>query len=157
MRKVTDIGRLMVAMFKAADKGQPVTISYMKREKDLNDHLVYTIDADGHKVAKLVATVRTIEIHDIGLSEAGDVLLYGWDRQKGQVQSWRADRVLAYSVHRSAFVGPARTPLCPELEAALEEFLEELQDAELAAQAAALTVAVRPTPGWRRVASCMAS
>lgn len=70
------------------DKRQPVTITYVK--------------ADGS------TTVRTIEIFDVVVSAAGDILLKAMDRETGEARSFRidADRLIAYTVHRTAYVVP---------------------------------------------------
>lgn len=91
----------LVRLIKALDKQQPVTITYVK--------------ADGS------TTIRTIEIFDVVISNAGDILLKAMDRETGEARSFRidSDRLIAYTVHRTAYVikrptvddKPARTGL----------------------------------------------
>ena len=76
----TTLTRLIAAL----DKHHPVTITYIK--------------ADGSQ------TLRTIEIYDVVVSAAGDILLKAMDRETGETRSFRLDRIQAYTVHRSAYV-----------------------------------------------------
>lgn len=72
--------RLMNAM----DRHHPVTITYTK--------------ANGEQ------SVRTIEIYNIEVSNAGYVLLKVMDRQSGEKRTFRLDRIRAYSIHRTAYL-----------------------------------------------------
>ncbi|MEV6504810.1 WYL domain-containing protein [Streptomyces sp. NPDC051642] len=76
----------LTRLITALDKQQPVTITYIK--------------ADGS------TTVRTIEIFDVVVSAAGDILLKAMDRETGEARSFRidSDRLIAYTVHRTAYV-----------------------------------------------------
>lgn len=74
----------LTRLITALDKQQPVTITYVK--------------ADGTE------TVRTIELYDITVSAAGDIVLKAMDRESGESRSWRLDRLVSYSVHRTAYV-----------------------------------------------------
>ncbi|MEV6181339.1 WYL domain-containing protein [Streptomyces sp. NPDC052015] len=76
----TTLTRLITAL----DKQQPVTITYTK--------------ADGTE------TLRTIEIHDVIVTNAGDIVLRAADRDTQEMRSFRVDRIHAYTVHRSAYV-----------------------------------------------------
>lgn len=71
--------RLMNAM----DRQQPVTITYTKANGD--------------------ETIRTIEIYNIEVSNAGDILLKVMDRESGEKRTFRVDRITAYTVHRSTY------------------------------------------------------
>jgi predicted DNA-binding transcriptional regulator YafY len=84
----------LTRLITALDKAQPVTITYLKEEKD---------DA-GKKTGQLVETVRTIEVYDVVVSAAGDILLKAMDRETGEARSFRVDRLVSYTVHRSAYV-----------------------------------------------------
>jgi predicted DNA-binding transcriptional regulator YafY len=77
---ITTLTRLITAL----DKQQPVTITYTK--------------ADG------TTTVRTIEIYDVVISQAGDILIKAMDRETGESRSFRIDRLVSYTVHRTAYV-----------------------------------------------------
>lgn len=74
---------------RALDHQHPVTIIYTR--------------ADGAE------TLRTIEIYDITITKAGDVLLKAMDRTSGESRSWRLDRVTAYTVHRTTYTVPRTT------------------------------------------------
>ncbi|MFC7983817.1 WYL domain-containing protein [Streptomyces sp. NPDC057336] len=84
----------LTRLIKALDAKQPVTITYLKEEKD----------QAGKRTGQLVETVRTIELYDITVSSAGDILLKAMDRETGESRSFRLDRIEAYTVHRSAYV-----------------------------------------------------
>jgi predicted DNA-binding transcriptional regulator YafY len=74
----------LTRLITALDKKQPVTITYIK--------------ADGTE------TIRTVELYDIAVSAAGDILLKAMDRESGEARSFRLDRLVSYTVHRSAYV-----------------------------------------------------
>lgn len=76
----TTLTRLITAL----DKQQPVTITYVKADD--------------------TTTVRTIEPYDIVVSSAGDIILKAMDRETGEARSFRLDRLVSYTVHRSAYV-----------------------------------------------------
>jgi predicted DNA-binding transcriptional regulator YafY len=99
--------RLMTAM----DRQQPVTITYLK--------------ADGSE------TIRTIEIYDIQVSNAGDILLKVMDRQSQDRRTFRVDRIQAYTVHRSTYTvaRPADlTPATPKAFCSSCSYLCEMDD-----------------------------
>ncbi|MCM1943150.1 WYL domain-containing protein [Streptomyces sp. G3] len=74
----------LTRLIKALDAKHPVTITYVK--------------ADG------TTTVRTIELYDVVVSAAGDILLKAMDRETGESRSFRLDRLVSYTTHRSAYV-----------------------------------------------------
>lgn len=74
----------LTRLITALDKQHPVTITYTK--------------ADGSE------TLRTIEIYDITVSAAGNIVLKAMDRETGEARSWRLDRLVSYTVHRTAYV-----------------------------------------------------
>jgi predicted DNA-binding transcriptional regulator YafY len=74
----------LVRLIKALDAKHPVTITYVK--------------ADG------TTTVRTIEIFDITVTAAGDIVLRAMDRETGEARSFRLDRLVSYTIHRTAYV-----------------------------------------------------
>jgi predicted DNA-binding transcriptional regulator YafY len=86
MRRTTNetSTQTLTRLITALDKQQPVTITYLK--------------ADGS------TTVRTIEIFDVIVSNAGDILIKAMDRESGEARSWRIDRLVSYTVHRTAHV-----------------------------------------------------
>lgn len=94
-------------MYRAMDRHQPVTITYVK--------------ADGSE------TLRTIEIHDIRTTKNGDVILRAADRHTGEMRSFRADRIDAYTLHRNATYQvqlPAdETPAIPAAPATVTELI----------------------------------
>lgn len=73
----------LTRLIKALDAKHPVTITYIK--------------ADGSE------TIRTIEIYDIVVSAAGDILLKAMDRETGEQRSFRVDRLVSYTTHRTAY------------------------------------------------------
>ena len=73
----------LTRLIKALDRRQPVSVTYVK--------------ADGTE------TVRTLELYDITISAAGDIILKAMDRESGESRSWRLDRLVSYSIHRSAY------------------------------------------------------
>lgn len=94
-------------LYRAMDHQHPVTITYLKEEKD---------DA-GKKTGRLIETVRTIEIYDVRTTKAGAITLKAMDRESGESRTWRLDRIQAYTVHRTAYTiarptadGEPRTP-----------------------------------------------
>jgi predicted DNA-binding transcriptional regulator YafY len=84
----------LTRLITALDKQQPVTITYLKEEKT---------DA-GKRTGRLVETVRTIEIFDVVVSNAGDILIKAMDRATGEARSFRTDRIQAYTIHRTHYV-----------------------------------------------------
>jgi predicted DNA-binding transcriptional regulator YafY len=73
----------LTRLITALDKRQPVTITYTKADD--------------------TETIRTIELYDIVISAAGDILLKAMDRETGEARTFRLDRLVAYTVHRSAY------------------------------------------------------
>lgn len=73
----------LTRLIKALDKRQPVTITYTK--------------ADGTE------TIRTIEIADIIVTAAGDIVLRAADRDTAEMRSFRLDRIQTYTVHRTCY------------------------------------------------------
>ncbi|TVZ96503.1 WYL domain-containing protein [Streptomyces sp. BK340] len=84
----------LTRLIKAADRQHPVTITALKEEKD---------DA-GKKTGQLVETTRTIEVYDFYVSTAGDIVIKAMDRATGETRSFRLDRILSYSIHRSRYL-----------------------------------------------------
>ena len=74
----------LTRLIRALDKRQPVTITYTK--------------ADGSE------TIRTIEIADVIVTNAGDIVLRAADRDTQEMRSFRVDRIVSYTVHRTAYV-----------------------------------------------------
>jgi predicted DNA-binding transcriptional regulator YafY len=74
----------LTRLITALDKRHPVTITYTK--------------ADGSE------TIRTVELYNIVVSAAGDILLKGMDRDSQEARSFRLDRLVSYTIHRTAYV-----------------------------------------------------
>src|SRR3546814_607977 len=74
----------LTRLIKALDAKHPVTITYVK--------------ADGTE------TVRTVELYDITVSTAGDIILKAMDRDSQEARSFRLDRLVSYTTHRTAYV-----------------------------------------------------
>lgn len=79
----------LTRLIKALDNQHPVTITYIK--------------ADGSE------TIRTIELADIIVTAAGDIVLRAADRDTQEMRSFRTDRIVSYTVHRSAYTVPVPT------------------------------------------------
>ena len=73
----------LTRLIKALDANHPVTITYIK--------------ADGTQ------TIRTIEIYDIVISNAGDIVIKAMDRESQEARSFRLDRLVSYTTHRTAY------------------------------------------------------
>jgi predicted DNA-binding transcriptional regulator YafY len=73
----------LTRLIKALDAKHPVTITYVK--------------ADGAE------TIRTIELYDIVVTNAGDIVLKAMDRETGESRTFRLDRLVSYTVHRSEY------------------------------------------------------
>jgi predicted DNA-binding transcriptional regulator YafY len=84
----------LTRLIKAADRQHPVTLAYLKEEKDDN----------GRKTGALVETVRTVEIYDFTVSAAGDIVIKAMDRSTGEARSFRLDRIRTYSIHRTRYL-----------------------------------------------------
>lgn len=96
----------LTRLIRALDKRQPVTLTYLREEtRD-----VFAVDSKGVtvrrtiKTGRLVETVRTLEIFNVFVSLAGDILIRAVDRETKEVRSFRVDRIQAYTVHRTAHV-----------------------------------------------------
>ena len=74
----------LTRLIKALDNQHPVTITYTK--------------ADGTE------TIRTIEITDVIVTNAGDIVLRAADRDTREMRSFRTDRIVSYTVHRTAYI-----------------------------------------------------
>lgn len=83
----------LTRLIKALERRQPVTITYTK--------------ADGTE------TIRTIEIQDFVISQAGDILAKALDRETGEMRTWRLDRIQAYTIHRTTYTIPSDTDTIP--------------------------------------------
>lgn len=73
----------LTRLIKALDAKHPVTITYVK--------------ADGTE------TIRTIEIADIIVTAAGDIVLRAADRDTQEMRSFRLDRLVSYTIHRTTY------------------------------------------------------
>lgn len=74
----------VVKLSKAIRHQRPVTIGYTKQY-------------DGE------STVRTVEPSYLRLTKDGNVTMGGRDRRSGEYRSFRVDKIVDYTVHRSAF------------------------------------------------------
>lgn len=97
---------------RAADRRQAVTITYTK--------------ATGEE------SVRTIEIHDIRTTKAGDLILRAADRQSGEMRTFRVDRIQAYTLHRTGYAVELPATETPAAPAAPAVTVEEIVTRELA-------------------------
>src|SRR5690606_13891162 len=83
----------LTRLIKSLDNQHPVTITYLKEDKD----------DTGRKTGHLVETVRTVEIYDLVVTNAGDILIKAMDRTTGEARSFRLDRLVSYTVHRTEY------------------------------------------------------
>lgn len=97
-------------LMRAMDRQQPVTITYLK--------------ADGTE------TIRTIETYAIEVSNAGDILLKVMDRQSQDRRTFRLDRIVSYTVHRSGYTVPRPADAKPTVEKAFCSGCSYLVDAD---------------------------
>lgn len=74
----------LTRLITALDNQHPVTITYIK--------------SDGSE------TIRTIEITDLIVTAAGDIVIRAMDRDSQEMRSFRTDRIVSYTVHRTAYV-----------------------------------------------------
>lgn len=100
----------LTRLIKALDAKHPVTITYIKADE--------------------TTTVRTIEIYDIVVSAAGDILLKAMDRETGESRSFRLDRLVSYTVHRTSYV--MDRPALDTIADAITEDTEPISTHELA-------------------------
>lgn len=77
-------------LHRAVRKQFPVTVTY--------------VTAEGEE------TVRTIEPRSLKLTKTGAVIVKALDRKSGEHRSFRLDRVLAYTVHRTRFTVRTESP-----------------------------------------------
>ncbi|WP_331764813.1 WYL domain-containing protein [Streptomyces sp. NBC_01238] len=75
--------RTLADLYRALDRQNAVTITYRKE--------------DGTE------TVRTIEPYSVRTTTNGSIIVRAMDRETGEARSFRADRIEAYTLHRSAF------------------------------------------------------
>jgi predicted DNA-binding transcriptional regulator YafY len=94
--RITANETTLAHLLRAMDRRHPVTITYLKEEKD----------ETGRKTGRLVETVRTVELHSYRTTKAGHVILRAADRQTREMRTWRLDRIQAYTVHRTDYVVP---------------------------------------------------
>jgi hypothetical protein len=91
-------------MYRAMDRKQPVTITYLKEEtRD-----VFAVNSKGVtvrrtiKTGRMVETIRTIEIHSLTTTAAGDIVIKAMDRETREWRTFRADRIVSYTRHTGA-------------------------------------------------------
>jgi hypothetical protein len=88
--------RTLTDLNTALAKQHPVTITAWKEEKD----------ATGRKTGRMVQTVRTIEIYEIATTKAGNVAINAMDRETGESRTFRVDRLISYTTHRTTYTVP---------------------------------------------------
>ena len=92
MYRNQDETKTLDRLTKAMERQHPVTLSYVR--------------ADSERV------LRTIEIYEVpeGLTKGGNRIIRALDRETGLTRSWRVDRIVSYTIHRSRFL----IERCPE-------------------------------------------
>ncbi len=83
--------RTTADLVRAAERGLVVTLTYRKPGAD--------------------EELRTVEVTDVRVSEAGDLLVVGWCRTRGERRTFRVDRVTCYTVHGALRRTPAHVAL----------------------------------------------
>ena len=86
MRGMQDADALVRRVYRAIHHKQALTLTYVKEEGEI--------------------TVRTVEPWKVELSEYRNVYMRTYDRDTGDVRSFRLDRILFYSVHRTRRLVP---------------------------------------------------
>lgn len=99
-------------LIRAWDKQRPITITYTKADD--------------------TQTVRTIEIYDITVTKAGNVILKAMDRESGESRTWRLDRITAYTVHAGTYRVPREADTTPRPLAAIPATVTPLTTAPAA-------------------------
>lgn len=79
--------------YRSMDRRHPITITYVK--------------ADGTE------TIRTIEPYDIRSTSTGAVIVKAMDRQSGESRTFRFDRLVSYTIHRTDYVVPVPADVQP--------------------------------------------
>jgi predicted DNA-binding transcriptional regulator YafY len=103
--------RTLTDLYRALDRSQPVTITYLKEET----REVFAVNSKGTAVrrtirtGRLIETIRTIETIEITTTKAGAIIIRAMDRQSGEARTFRADRIKAYTRHTGATYQVERT------------------------------------------------
>lgn len=93
MRTNHDTSRTLAHLIGAMDQRKAVTLRY--------------VDRDG-KVSR-----RAVELHSVEVTANGDVVVRGWCRRRGDVRTFRLDRITHYTLHRAAHLADYRCPVTP--------------------------------------------
>src|SRR5690606_14805540 len=80
-------------LIKSLDNQHPVTITYLKEDKD----------DTGRKTGHPVETVRAVEIYDLVVTIPGDILIHAMDRTTAEARSRRLDRLVPSTAHRTEY------------------------------------------------------
>ncbi|MDT0377273.1 WYL domain-containing protein [Streptomyces sp. DSM 42041] len=84
-------------LYRAIDAGHPITMAFLKEERD---------QETGRKTGRLVETIRTVELYDLRTTHQGDIIARAMDRETGEARTIRLDRILNYTIHRTAYTVP---------------------------------------------------
>ncbi len=93
MRTNTDTSRTLAHLIGAMDAQRAVTLRY--------------VASDG-KVSR-----RAVELHSVQVTASGAVVVRGWCRRRGEVRTFRLDRVSHYRIHRVEHLADYRCPVTP--------------------------------------------
>ncbi|SHJ57613.1 WYL domain-containing protein [Nocardiopsis flavescens] len=93
MRTNTDTSRTLRHLLGAMEAQRVVTLRY--------------VDRDG-KVSR-----RAVELHAVEVTASGALVVKGWCRRRGDVRTFRLDRVTAYRLHRVTHLADYRCPVTP--------------------------------------------
>jgi predicted DNA-binding transcriptional regulator YafY len=100
--------RTLTDLYRALDRSQPVTLTYLREET----REVFAVNSKGVAVrrtirtGRLIETIRTIETIEITTTKAGAIIIRAMDRQSGEARTFRADRIKAYTIHRTSYTVP---------------------------------------------------
>ena len=108
---------LVLALVRAADRKHTVVMEYTKPGGETE--------------------LRTVEAEDVRVTEAGDMVVVGWDRRRQDRRTFRTDRIGKYRVIRSKYTAAHRAFLAEEEMAALLSLLEPTPAPTTSAQYAA--------------------
>jgi hypothetical protein len=96
--------RTLTDFLRALDRKHAVTITVLTEEKDDNGRVIKDTDPQtGAKTARLIVSVRTVEVFDVTTTKDGNILIEAMDREAAEPRRFRLDRVLTYTLSRSAF------------------------------------------------------
>jgi len=104
MRKAND--KMLTHLIEAMDAQRAVKIRYVKENGEVSR--------------------RSIEIHYLRVSAAGNVTVECYDRKSGERHSFRVDRITHYTLHRTRGLSAYRVPVTASAEPVLDKDTDEV-------------------------------